>query len=445
MLRARGSTRRRARGAVVRRLDSVARARTRGAHAVAICIARGRALHHWLALALLIPHAAHAQLTAAEVVGAAPHDAELVARVSGQTRDLPLHLRWAELALDAHPSSAQLSTAAREQHAEFVVAIRGNASAGQTVYVYDAKHDALRTRRMAPSKRDRMSRSAAAETVALIVRGELNALLADREAEAAREHVDSPAAVSGSSGVVKGSGGDTTSSIAPASTAANTVATRTPRALPKRPTPARSEARHIGSEPEVPDEPSTSQLTAANPFAGMFEGPLTLALAAGMRAGLPIAEHVLWSPNLALQLRLLHLGFELHGNTSFTAHLASDSVRIALRRHAFGAAIFASWRIGNDIDVALGPALDLALLQRTTVATGEGLMKTADRSATTVTVAALADLRWRIVPRVGVSVRIGLDFPLHPLLFAYGADRELARQRSYEPWALASVFVDIWE
>lgn len=428
----------RARGPAVVRRQIVAKAR---ACSVAICIAR----LCWSTLALLVPHAAHAQLTAAEVVGAAPHDTELVARVAGQTRDLPLHLRWAELRLDPRPSTAQMAAAARAEHAEFVIAIRGNAGAGQTVYVYDAKHDALRTRRMAPAKRDRMSRSAAAETVALIVRGELNALLADREAEAAREHADSTAAISGSGGTVTGSGGgDTTSSTAPASTAATTV-TRTPRELPKR-SEARPTPRQSHAEPDEPDDESpASQLTAANPFAGMFDGPLTLALAAGMRAGVPIADHVLWSPNAALQLRLLHLGFELHGNTSFTAHLASDSVRIALRRHAFGAAIFANWRVGDDIDVALGPALDVALLQRSTVATGEGLMKTNDRTATTVTLGALADVRWRIVSRVGVSVRIGLDFPLHPLLFAYGADRELARQRSYEPWALVSVFVDIWE
>ena len=441
MLRTRGPAGRRARGAAVRRRAFVA--------LLTRLLAIAHPHSYALALAALTPHAASAQLTAAEVVGAAPHDTELVTRVTGQTRDLPLHLRWVELALDARPSAAQMAQAAREQAAEIVVAIRGNGATGQTVYVYDAQHDALRTRRVAPSKHERMSRSAAAETVALIVRGELRALLADREAEAERERAVSPAAVSSTSGATTGSGGPSSGSTT--LTAVNgDGAARTP---PKPATPPRREqsARHeheTGSEPDEvePDEnETTSQLPTANPFAGAFDGPLTLALVAGMRAGLPIDDHVLWSPSLAVQLRLAHVGIELHGSTSFAAHLAQDSVRVGLRRHAFGAAVFASWRVGNDIAVALGPALDLALLQRTTLATGNDLMKTDDHTAKTVTLAALADVRWRFLPRVGVSVRIGLDFPLHPLLFAYGERRQLARQRSVEPWALASVFVDIWE
>lgn len=411
------------------------------------------ALPYVLVLAALIPHPASAQPTAADVVGAAPHDSELVARVTGQTRDLPLHLRWVELALDARPSAAQMALAAREQRADVVVAIRGNAATGQTVYVYDAPHDALRTRRVAPSKHDRMSRSAAAETVALIVRGELRALLADREAEAERERerAASTAAVSGTSGTTTGSGGPASGGSTDAAANGGSTA-RTPPPTPSRPT--RNEAQHQSATRETgseagkvePDENEAgSQLTAANPFAGALDGPLALALAAGMRASLPIADHAMWSPSLALQLRLAHVGIELHGSTSFTAHLEQDSVRIGLRRHAFGGAVFASWRVGNDIDVAFGPALDLAFVQRTTLATGDDFMKTADRTWTTLTLAALADLRWRLLPRVGVSVRIGLDFPLHPLLFAYGEGRQLARQHSVEPWALASLFVDIWE
>jgi hypothetical protein len=395
-------------------------------------------------LALLAPHAARAQLTAAEVACAAPHDPELVARVTGQTRDLPLRLRWVELGLDPHPTAAQMARAAREQQVQLVVAIRGNASVGQTVYVYDAEHDALRTRRVAPSKRDRMSRSAAAETVALIVRGELSAALADRRAEA--ERAASTAAISGVSGGTTGSGGGSAPSTSSAAASATHAPPPQPATAARKQTEARPAEREARSEPtEVEPEPTPSQLTAANPFAGLFDGPLTLALAAGMRTALPVADHVLWSPSLAVQLRLAHLGFELHGSTSFTAHLAQDSVRIALRRHAFGAALFANWRVGDDIDVALGPAIDLAFMQRTTVATGDDLMKTVDHTPATVTLAALADVRWRFLPRVGVSARIGLDFPLHPLLFAYGAKRELARESSVAPWALARLFVDIWE
>ena len=383
---------------------------------------------------------AHAQ--AAQVVGVDPRNSELVTRITGQTRDLPMRLRWINSASHAPARESELRAIAEKYAADVVVALRAM-SGGHTVYVYASKPRTLRTREVPkPARSERFSSSAAAEAVALIVRSELSAALTSLQ-EAAEP---SPDASAPDTSVSTGPGGTPNTTNEPKPLDLPPKPPEPPPPPPKvEPDPRPDDDDEQSEEDERADDPS--QPSAAEVLAAWFAPPLRVSLALNMRGSVPIKDQPMGGPTAQLQLKLAHIGIALHASTSFSSDLHFPTAEISLRRHALQLELFAWLFTSANVEFALGPAVGMVFYQRTTKS--GPWENTPGRTSESPTVSALAELRWHATHRVGLSVRAGLDFVLRPPRFTYQADPEktpettLARVSLYEPWIAAGLFVDI--
>lgn len=449
----------------------------------------------WLACALavlawLYAASAHAQAT---VVYAGMPDAELFARIRGQTRDLPIVLHQTPSRAPRKPDSAELRALADQTDAELVVTVERLPSGAHAVYVYDAATGELRTR-MAPAARrhDRFARSAAAETIALIVRGELSDALANRRTNAPVAPGSTQSGVASAKG--EGAPGQsranrtdgTTDTSGPRPSQAPTgvagsASARQPdksvRAPPIEPPPGGSRAtsqpqqQRPAFESQGGDQPQENENQASSEGAETDDeirddrdegqeqdeaqerdnrpwlSQVAFSIAVGGRLSTPSAERFLFGPALGLHLRLGNLSVGVVGTTSTSSRAEIQRLRIGLREHSVGLEILGTFSVLRGLALGIGGAGRWLLYQRETSSSDPNWVPQPARTLTSIALGPLLQLRWEPLGFLGLDVRIGLDGVLSPLSLRYATNElgpgdavELERQRRWEPWVALGVF-----
>jgi hypothetical protein len=361
-----------------------------------------------------VGHVAYAE-AGLRVVCVDPHASELRARIEGQTRDLPIRLAWVDEQLPANIEAAQLQQLADRYPADLVVVVQPNAAGGLSVYVFEVRQRQLRVRDAPlPEGVERLANSTLAETAALIVRGELAAAIGAR-----------------------------TPTPATAEQAVARPAGETPSAPRNdKPQPATAPpAAHGTDEPKL-----------VGPAGGRVDRQFSqhgLVLAAGVRAGLPGSDALLWGPWLGAHLAVSWFELGLVASTTLPADLQRDTVGIAVRRHALAAEVRGRLAVTDSLELAVGLEAGFAAYARKTrLQTNAELTTTPDATSWSVALGPLAELRWRFLPRVGLAARLGVDINPQPTRFVYrqaGERLALAELAVFEPWAAAALFVDIWK
>jgi len=342
----------------------------------------------------------------AHVVCVDPHDRELVARIEGQTRDLALGLSWVDEPIASDAQASDLEQVAERHAADLVVAVQPRAAGGLTVYVYDRAQQQLRVREAPrPLGVERLATSTLAETAALIVRGELTAVLSARAASV--------------------SGADSTAPAAPNTAEAN--------------------SQRDGALPPIAADPA--QPPNAGEDASRSERGLSLA--AGIRAGLAGTPAPLVGPWLGARLTLLPFEVGLTASTALPSEFGRQGVRISVRRHALAAEALGLLALPADLELGVGVDIGLVLYARQTrLAADSSLMQAPDASAWSALFGPFSELRWRFAHSIGVALRLGVDVNPQPTRFVYrqaGAQTELAKLAVLEVWGAATLFVDIWK
>lgn len=340
----------------------------------------------------------------ARVLCVDPHDPELVARIRGQSRDLPVSLQLIAAELSDPPTLTELDRAARAHGADFVVQVHAMTDEAQVIYVYDAGRHQLQVRSAPrPRRAARLSRSAAAETIALIVRGELRAALEAREQDRAS---DAPAP----------------DGVAPI------ISTK------REPEPEPSPAPVADPVPDLPD-PGEHIATGA-------------ALSAGLRGSLPGDSRVFISPLVVVQWRAERVAVGIAASTSLLSRARHQGLIIDLHRHGLSAEVL--WRgvFSPELELDLGANVGVSMYRRATRTSLAATWRTeAPKMPISGSLGPMAELRWSFTRSVGLSVRAGLDVLLSPLQFDAGAvdddgaRYEVSHLSRLEPWLALTLFV----
>jgi len=400
----------------------------------------------WLAWTILCTWmcvtSVHAQ---SAVVCAGFDDAELLARIRGQTRDLPISLSSSPSTDLSHPSAAQLQAVAREQSADFVVSVDQDSNGARTVYVFDARAGELRVRAApAPDRKHRFARSAAAETVALIVRGELSDALAARESEqreAGRETTpitETPPDRAGPPPASSTSARDVTS---------QPVTRSTPNKAPEKPA-TQSEASTEEPEEEEPEEeePEPEPEPEPDSTTPISLGPLTLSLELAGRASTPIDERYFLGAAISLRVSLDYFSLGVTGNTTLADRREIQGLALTLREHGIGIEALAHLPLTAAFRLGLGVAGRFLFYRRSTESGNAEWNPEPANTSSTIALGPQAELRWQLVEHLGLSVRFGLDVLLRPVSWRYRLDTnqrdpiELERQNRTEPWLSVGVY-----
>ncbi|MEY4577171.1 MAG: hypothetical protein RL701_1874 [Pseudomonadota bacterium] len=351
-----------------------------------------------LFMMLALPQRVYAE---PRVVCVDPQDAELRARIRGQTRDLAL-----EFVFVAETANADLALFAERNAASFVVEVRALTGGVREVSIYDAVTRELRTRRAEPPGRaERFSHSAVAETIALIVRGELTAALS------ARESAENQAP--------------------PATTNAPPLTTPAPARTPTVP------AADSGGATRAPKGPADVS-------------PRLFTLAAGIRASLPGAGRVFVSPELSARLRVTPVVIGLTVNTALRSRANVGGFNIDLYKHSLSVEALGVFALSAApaLELALGLNAAAIMYRRAQAATGDARWEPTDgKTSLSASLGALSELRWSFTHSFGLSVRVGLDVNLRPLWLQTAGSPEMTNELSYlqrlEPWAALHLFADL--
>lgn len=399
-----------------------------------------------LACAWLCVARVQAQQAQSPVVCAAFDDAELLARIRGQTRDLPIRLVPAPDESVTQPTAAQLLTIARSHKAEFVVSVDQEPGAARVVYVFDALTSELRVRTApAPDRKHRFGRSAAAETVALIVRGELSDALAVREErEAAESHgTDTPAAPGRNSASVNAPP-EQPSQRAQATPADEPAAP--PATPPKRAEPRRKPARTQRVE-AVPDEPEPAPEQEPEPAStGSWLDGSQLSLELAGRASMVVARRYFFGGALGLRWTLRNLSLGVTGSMSLADSAERQGLTLSLREQTVSAEALGHVPLSAALTAGFGIAGRLSFYRRTASSADPTWKPQPSETSTTAALGPLAELRWQLQQHIGIGIRIGLDVLLRPVTFRYRLDTntsdpvELERQNRVAPWLSLGVY-----
>jgi hypothetical protein len=375
-----------------------------------------------------------------------PGNRELRARIEGQTRDLALQMIWVARQGDAPPGATSLAQIAKRYGARLVVALQPSAAGGSSVYVYDSAQRVLRVRQVPPPRNgDRMAQSTAAETAALIIRGELSAALAALH-EPGSEPSSNQDGPSSSEEPAPSQSGEGKPVPSPGKTPQERKGPQTAQQEPQTP---RDGSKKPPASPEPPEEPPPEEpppeAGSGLPEAARPERVLTLE--AGLRVSAPGAGVLLAGAWLSGRLALNRVEMGLGASTTLPSDLARGANRIALRRHAIAAELSALVVWGYDLELWLGVSAGLALHHRETRNADAELDPQPARTTPGFVFGPLAEARWRFAPNLGLSLRAGVDFLLQPPRFTYGqpqAPRELARLAPYEPFVSLALFANTW-
>lgn len=394
---------------------------------------------------------AHAQPKNYRLVLVQPENSELITRVKGQTRDLSVTL---QVAAGGWSSGApeQAAAVAAEHGADFIARIQRSSQGVFEVRVYAAGQRSLRARIVpAHARSDRLTTSAELEAAALVLRGELTALIqAERESEARRRDDTAPAETgsSGSSGTPPAAAGSTAGGTRGGSRSQQLPSSRS-RAQPPtslRPAPDAgdtgadadedSDADRPSDEDEPDDEPS-------EPLENYATRRSTWTLRGGLHASLPLDSEVTGGAlaGVRAQLSFLELGLAL--TTALPVQLTDPNVRIALWRSALTAEALAVIPVGPRLRALLGVDAGVVLYARSTDHVALGYSAAGSRNAWSATLGVQAELQWLVTRQFGAALGLGLAYLPQRTRFAYTVEaqpHEIAALRSLEPHATASVF-----
>jgi hypothetical protein len=342
-----------------------------------------------LACALLAWLAAdRVQADALQVLLLGAPDAEIAARVRGQTRDLPLLLEVAEPPAPLDRAAAE--QLGREHAAQVVVWSEPRDSAGLRVFVLDIESGELRERDVAAPTREALAASTTAEIAALVVRSELTGLIAERDAALARAAAPAP-----------------------------------PQPAPSPPEPIRRAPPAPAPAPPPPRAP----------------GPWLLG--AGYRISRPLAGEPSHAGALALRRDIGRFAVGVDGYAARALELASGDTEARLRRFGFRLAALWGARPSAHTRVWLGAAAGCAATVRHTQALGDQQRATKDRLTWAGVLGPFGELHWQPVPALGLSLSIGVDIVLGRTKFTYedaGQEQPLGALEHLDPWAIAGVF-----
>lgn len=392
------------------------------------------------------------------VVVAGVDDAELLSRIRGQTRDLPIALIRADAAALSRPSAAQLQTIARAHDAEFVVHVEQEANGGRVVYVLDVLADELRLRAApAPQRRHRFARSAAAETIALIVRGELADALAARASQTKpAPSTESTASPNPQSGRASPANTAQTPTDQAQTTRAQTTTKQaaqpsTARAQPPEPKPEQKDEPQPEPEPAQKDEPEreeTEELedTADSGPPSTWFIPTQLSLEVAGRISTPITDRYFFGAALSLRCTFDYISIGLTGGSSLVDRANIQGLTLSLRERAIGFEAFVHLPLPARFSAGLGATGRWLFYQRNAASSDPDWRPEPADTSTTFAVGPQLELRWQLAEPIGVSVRFGLDVLLRPVSWRYRLDTnprvpvELEHQNRTVPWLSLGVF-----
>lgn len=353
-----------------------ARAATRAAYRL-----RALACLIWLAIA---PPLARAEPLRVLLLGA--QQAELTARVNGQTRDLPLLLEVVDPR--APLDREQAERLGREHAAQVVVWAEATGNASLRVYVLDLESAELRTRDVVAPERETLAASTTAEIAALVVRSELTGSLAERDAARA----------------------------AAASSA------------PPPPAPAPEPA-------PVPPEP-------ASPAPPPAPAPGPWLLAAGYRLSMPIAYELGQAGAFALRRDVGSFAIGVGAYAAGPLRLERADTQVRVQR--FGLRLEALW--GATLTHArlwVGAAAGCTGSARSTQAVADDQRRAPDALSWSGNLGPLTELHWQPVRYLGLYLSLGVDFVLWRTKFAYESASGVETLDTFspvEPWAIAGLF-----
>jgi hypothetical protein len=372
-------------------------------------------------------------------------DAELLARIRGQTRDLPISLFSDTSIRVSHPSEAQLQAIARQHSAEFVVSVDQEPNGSRSVYVLDVRAAELRVRSApAPDRKHRFARSAAAETVALIVRGELSDALAARASRASEEARGKESTPSAATPPEHASPANATPGEPSTSATARTV-TR-PDSTTRAAEPGTS-GPGIRDEDEDEDKDDEHEDEDEDEDGGGFSlgiPPISLELAG--RASTAIDDRYFFGALLNVRLSFDYFSVGVTASSTLANRAEIQGLTLTLREHGFGVDALAHLPLTAATRLGLGVAGRWLFYRRSGESGNpEWNPEPADTSST-LAVGPQAELRWQLLQHLGASVRIGLDVLLRPISWRYRLDTnprvpiELERQNRAQPWLAVGVY-----
>jgi hypothetical protein len=334
----------------------------------------------WLAL---VPQLARAEPLRVLLLGA--QEAELTARVHGQTRDLPLLLDVVDPGVPLGREQAE--RLGREHAAQVVVWSEATGNASLRVYVLDLESAQLRARDVVAPERETLAASTTAEIAALVVRSELSSSLAERDAALAAAAISAPP----------------------------------PAPAPAPAPPASEPARPAASPPPAP-------------------GPWLLA--AGYRLSLPIAYELGQAGTFALRRDVASFAIGVGAYAAGPLQLERAGTQVRVQR--FGLRFEALWGATlTHTRLWLGAAAGCTGSARSTQEVGGDQRRTSDALNWSGNLGPLAELHWQPLRYLGLYLALGIDFVLWRTKFAYedaSGVETLDTFSPLEPWATAGLF-----
>lgn len=316
----------------------------------------------------------------------APAEAELTARILGQTRDLGVTL---EVADGSPPAGREAAGAAGRAHkAAIVVWPEAHGAAGLDLHVLEVDTGELRTRRVSTPEKETLASSTTAEMAALVVRSELSALLSELKAK--RENPPAPA-------------------LKPNEPPPATKAVNQPTATPP---------------PAPVDQPRWRIQLAYRP-SRPFRSTFAHALALGLRR----------------DLGGFALGASAVGSLPFTIARAGTEIRLNRLQLRLEAQKY--WDVRADLRFALGIAAGVSVDFRSTRKVSEAMVRTGDATTFSGSFGLLAQLDWLFSERVGLAVGLGADGVPWRTKFVYtdgASGGQVARLSWLDIWALVGFF-----
>jgi hypothetical protein len=400
--------------------------------------------------------AAHAQPENFRLVLVQPENSELITRVEGQTRDLGVTLQVAPGGWSSG-AAEQAATVAAKHGADFVARIQRSSQGVLEVRVYAVGQRSLRARRVpAHARSDRLTTSAELEAAALVLRGELTALIdAEREAAEARRASDAAPVATGSSGssdTPPAAAGSTAGGVS-SGNRSQQLPSSPPRAKPatsSRPVSEAGEADADQDEARVADEDDEEDEEEpddepSEPLESYTVRRSTWTLRGGLRASVPLDSEVTGGALVGARAQVSFLELGLALSTALPVQLADRNVRIRLWRSALTAEALAVIPVGPRLRALLGVDAGVVLYARRTDRVPLGYSAAGSQNAWSATLGAQAELQWLLTRQFGVALGLGLAYIQQRTRFSYtvaaqSQPHEIAALRSFEPHATASLF-----
>lgn len=386
---------------------------------------------------------AHAQPSSFRLVLVQPENAQLITRVAGQTRDLGVALvvapgGWSSGTVE------QAAQVARARGADFVARVHRTSQGVLEVRVYAARQRSLRARNVPSHARsDRLKTSAELEAAALVLRGELSALIeVEREAAQAPPAGSTPNTGTAPSSTPPTTAGSTGRDVSGASRSQQLPTPPERTTTPAKPPAAREGAQDNDDEDvDEPDEPEAP----SQPLENYAARRSTWTLRGGLRGSVPLESKAAVGVVVGGRVQLspsLEIGLALSTSLPFT--LTSPKARIELWRSDFTAEALAVIPAGPRLRALVGIDAGAVLYARSTDRVAKGYAEAESANACSPTLGVQAELQWLLARQLGVAVGVGLAYLPQRTRFAYTGELpqpdEIAALRSWEPHAAASLF-----